>query len=248
MRLSRATLGGLECHVVDALPADVPPRLVVVVCHGFGAPGTDLVPLAPELFAIKPELERGVRMIFPAAPLSLDEQGMYGGRAWWHLDVGKLMAAIETGHFRDLRNDCPDDLDAARDMLLRLIDEVQRDTGLPVGRFVLGGFSQGSMLATDVALHLSEAPAALGIFSGTLLCEDRWRALAPQRRGLKVLQSHGYQDPILPFAAAEWLRDLLKEAGMKVTFIPFAGMHTIPYEALEQFAALLCRALDQRDD
>jgi predicted esterase len=56
-------------------------------------------------------------------------------------------------------------LDEARKAVLAMVEQVQRDTGLPLSRFILAGFSQGAMLATDVALHLPESPAALCIFS-----------------------------------------------------------------------------------
>jgi phospholipase/carboxylesterase len=55
------------------------------------------------------------------------------------------------------------------------------------------------------------------------------------------VQSHGYDDPILPFKAAEWLRDLLTESGLEVDFVPFRGMHAIPPEALRRAAALMMR-------
>ena len=122
---------------------------------------------------------------------------------------------------------------------MALISELSIQWKLPIGRFVLGGFSQGGMIATETALNLAEAPAALCILSGTILCEDRWRKLAAQRGPLRVLQSHGRQDPILPFIAAEWLRDLLRDGGLDVDFVPFDGGHTIPFEAIERLGALV---------
>ena len=236
-----ATLGGLSCRIVDAIPADQEPRLVVILCHGFGAPGTDLVPIASELLALAPQLSDKTRFIFPAAPLSLDELGLYGGRAWWPLDVNRLATTVESGAFRDLRNDLPDELPASREKLTGLIREVHSETGLPISRFVLGGFSQGSMLATDVVLRLEDSPAALCIWSGTLLSEDAWRELAPRCHDLHVLQSHGRQDTLLPFEAALWLRDMLVESGIDVEWIEFDGGHTIPREALHRLSALLIR-------
>ncbi len=234
-------MGGLECQVVDALPSGGNPQLVVVLCHGFGAPGTDLVPIGSELLSLNPGLADSVRIVFPAAPLTLDEFGMFGGRAWWHLDIERLNAAIAGGEFRDLRNDLPEHLPVVREMLLSLVGEVCAETGLPTSKVVLGGFSQGSMLAADVAMRLSESPAALCILSGTLLCESEWRELAANRQGLPVLQSHGHQDPILPFQAAVWLRDMLVESGLDVDFVEFDGGHTIPFEALHRLAALIDR-------
>ena len=95
------------------------------------------------------------------------------------------------------------------------------------------------MLTADVTLRLPSAPAALCLFSGTLLCEQEWRPLARQRGPMRVFQSHGRQDVLLSFEAAEILRDMLIEGGMSVEFIPFNGPHTIPMEAVEGFADLL---------
>jgi phospholipase/carboxylesterase len=108
---------------------------------------------------------------------------------------------------------------------------------------VLGGFSQGAMVTTDLALRQDEAPAALVILSGTLLTEAEWRTRAPRRKGLSVLQSHGRQDPILPFDDAVALRELLQEAGLSVDFLPFDGPHSIPEEALDRLGALLLSLL-----
>lgn len=242
MKQSTTQLGQLNCIIVDA--SDGEPELVVVLCHGFGAPGTDLVGLGEYIVQLDPSLNGRVRFVFPAAPLSLEEMGMPGARAWWPLDMVKLQTAMATGEFRDLRNDEPPELPNARDMLLGLLAELETQWNVPIGRVVLGGFSQGSMLATDVTLRLPTPPAALCVWSGTLLSESAWRELAAQHPGVPVFQSHGRQDTILPFAAAEWLRDLLTESGFDVEFMPFNGPHSIPPDALERTALLIRKCLD----
>jgi len=237
--MSQQQIGGLDCRVFGGEAPDA----VVVVAHGFGAPGDDLVPLGMALLRMLGEAAERVRVICPAAPIRLDEFGLPGGRAWWPIDMLELQMAIEQGEFRNLRNDCPDLLPVARERLLALIAEVREETGLELDRFVLSGFSQGSMLSTDVALHLESAPGALVVWSGTLLCEEVWRELAPNRAGLRVVQSHGRQDPILPYVAAEWLRDMLSESGLQVEFLPFNGMHEITEAGLGAAALEVARVL-----
>ncbi|MAG95011.1 MAG: phospholipase [Planctomycetaceae bacterium] len=239
MNLRRTQIGSLNCCIVDALPEGVDPSLVVILCHGFGASGEDLVPCGAELLNWKPALAQSVRFIMPAAPLALDDQGMPGSRAWWHIDMVKLTSMIEHGDFRDQRASTPEGLPESRAMLSEVVEQVCGQTGLPASRIVLGGFSQGAMLTTDLALHLDESPAALCIWSGTLLYEDVWRQCASQRAGLRIVQSHGRQDPLLDFHAAVCLRDLLIEGGAEVDFIEFDGIHTIPTHALERFGELL---------
>ena len=236
-------LGGLNCRIVSHLPIGVQPKLVAVLCHGFGAPGTDLVGIGDELFNLCPELADSVEIIFPEAPLSLDQFGMFGGRAWWHIDMEELIGAIEHGNIRILRARRPDGIDEARDLMLALIDDVRKRTGLRLSKFVLGGFSQGSMIAVETALNLPEPPGGLCLWSSTLVSEADWRPKAARLKGVPVLQSHGRQDQILPFDAAIWLRDLLVEAGATVDFIPFNGPHTIPAAGLECLAEMLIRGL-----
>ena len=231
-------LGELSCQV-GGLSGDVDPPMVCILCHGFGAPATDLVPLAPELLQVEPRLTDACGFVFPAAPLSLEAQGMPGGRAWWPLDMQRLNAALMSGQLRDLRQDIPDGLDDARRMLLGLIEELLAVSGLTHQQLVLGGFSQGAMLATDVALHLPEPVAGLCLLSGTLLAESIWSARLDNDWSIPVFQSHGFQDPILPFSGAEALRDLLGQSGFPVEFIPFAGQHTIPADVLRRLASWL---------
>ncbi len=240
----RTTLGSLTCHLIQASTDDTPPALAVVLCHGFGAPGDDLVPIGHELLARHPELAL-VRFAFPAAPIELGDLGFGEARAWWPLDVERLMAAHRQGAeaIRAMRREVPPGLSQARRQLLAFVDQLGRQSRLPLSRIILGGFSQGAMLATDVALHLEGRPAGLVIFSGTLLCEAEWRKRAALRAGLPVLQTHGRQDALLPFDSAEALRDLLKEAGLAVDFVPFEGGHTIPPAGLSRLAELIILTL-----
>jgi phospholipase/carboxylesterase len=233
-------MAGLMVRVVDDLPEDARPALAVVLCHGFGAPGTDLVNLAPELLEASPKLAATTRFYFPEAPLSLDSYGLFGGRAWWLIDLDEFMAAAATGKPRTrVATERPEGLLEAREAVTGLVKEIQRETGLPPGKLALGGFSQGSMVTMDVALQMAESPACLIAWSGTLLNEEEWRANAPKHAGLNVVQSHGRQDPILPYGWAETLRDMLTESGLKVEFLPFDGPHTISQAAISATVAAL---------
>ena len=232
-------IAGLQVEVFQATQAA--PSAAVILCHGFGAPGGDLVGLAPELVRQDPAL-RDVRFYFPAAPLSLGEAGWGDSRAWWLIDMAAIQRLQrDDAALREFRKVEPEGMPAARKAMLALVQEVVAHTKLPMNKVILGGFSQGAMLATDVALRLEEAPGALVVLSGTLLLEDVWRAKAKARAGLPVFQSHGRQDPVLPYRAAEWLRDLFVEAGQRHEFVPFDGGHTIGEDALPKLGAFLAR-------
>jgi phospholipase/carboxylesterase len=227
MQIQKLELAGLTTRIVSA--AD--PQVTVVLLHGFGAPGDDLVGLAPYLDA-------PARFVFPEAPLELG--GPYGGgRAWWLLDLARLEQELRAGTLRDRRDEVPEGLTAARDQVSRLLDQLKTRFALEDRQLVLGGFSQGAMVALDVALHRDAPPGGLVLLSGTLLAESEWLPRMPKLAGIPVLQSHGRHDPLLPYAMAELLRDRLRVAGAAVEWHPFLGAHEIPPMVLDAVGAFV---------
>src|SRR5438874_9441645 len=142
--MKRRKLGPLEAVVTGGEDGDGGgDGPIVVLVHGFGAPGDDLVALVP-LMRAAPEL----RFVFPAAPLALEGPG--DARAWWMLDLDALaLGARRTFDPQDV----PAGLAEARAQLSSLLDAVESELGVAAERLVLGGFSQGAMLALDVALQ-----------------------------------------------------------------------------------------------
>jgi phospholipase/carboxylesterase len=209
---------------------------VVVLLHGFGAPGDDLVSLWRTLAA-----PRGTRFVFPEAPLDLGPRYM-GGRAWWPIDLEERMRRHALGEPPDLTQ-VPEGLAASRAKMLGLLGEVQRTLQPAPGKLVLGGFSQGAMLALDVALHSSEPLAGLVVLSGTQIAANEWATRFEARRGLPVFMSHGRSDEILPFALSEGLRDTLIAHGLRVEWVPFQGGHGIPPGVVDGAGAFLSRVL-----
>lgn len=201
---------------------------MVVLLHGYGAPGEDLVPLQRVL-----AVPREVRFVFPEAPLAPDELRPFGGRAWWPIDIFALQQARAAGRERERIQNVPEGLAAARAQLTAFMDELQRMLGVGSERIILGGFSQGSMLALDFALRDSRPLAGLVLLSTTPICMDEWQPLMAARKGLPVLQSHGVHDTLLAHTLAEEERELLRAAGMDVTWVSFPGGHELPSNVLE---------------
>jgi phospholipase/carboxylesterase len=206
---------------------------VLVLLHGFGAPADDLVSLYRVMRA-----PREMRWVFPGAPLDLSSIGYpRGSRAWWPIDMMELERAMRAGKLRDLSKSVPDGLPAARDAVIEALDAIDRE--LHPSAMILGGFSQGAMLALDVALRTTRPLAGLALMSGTLLCEDEWAPLMAARAGTRVVQSHGREDPLLPFSLAERLAALLQGAGWQHELVSFRGGHEIPPQVLERVEALI---------
>jgi phospholipase/carboxylesterase len=211
---------------------------VVVLLHGYGAPGEDLVPLFRVL-----EVPREVRFVFPAAPLVLDPlaPAALAGRAWWPLDFEALLERQASGDLTQLQLMDPPGIDRARAQVEGLLDALPSALSVKPESILLGGFSQGAMLSVEVALASQRPLAGLAILSGTLIRKSVWTTRAPARHDLPVLQSHGRTDPILPYANAEALRELLTQAGLSVEWLPFGGGHGIPDSAVDRLGVFIRR-------
>ncbi|MDX1945323.1 MAG: alpha/beta fold hydrolase [Pirellulaceae bacterium] len=242
MQVEKVRWGGLDAIVAHGLPPDTRPELAVVLCHGFGASGLDLAGLTQAFAVIRPELLSRVAFIYPAAPLDLASHGIPGGRAWWLIDLDRLLNRPTPELLAQFRRGCPAGLPEARVLLQGLLDAASLHFEIGLGRIVLGGFSQGSMLATDVALRSAVPLAGLCILSGALVNEDEWRALSPPLP-LAVFQSHGRQDGILMYPQATALQELLVEKGADVEFMPFPGQHEIPPVVVHRLVAWLEKLL-----
>ena len=92
MDIITTRLGELDCRLFGSST----PQRAVILCHGYGAPGTDLVGLGPAMVEREPALEDTL-FVFPAAPLSLGGPAFFESRAWWQLDVVAIERAMARG-------------------------------------------------------------------------------------------------------------------------------------------------------
>lgn len=211
----------------------------VVLCHGYGATGTDLV----GLHTVVPAGE-AVRWFFPEAPMDLS--GMFGqpARAWWPIDMMKIQRAMMRGERVMNPDEVPDGFVDARDALAQCLDALASAHGLDPARTVIGGFSQGSMLA-QAHYFLAEARyAGLAVLSGAPVALPLWRdGLAQHGPTARVFQSHGQSDPILPFRAATELGATFDAAGVAREWVPFRGQHEIPPVVVSGLGAWLTSRL-----
>jgi phospholipase/carboxylesterase len=235
----RTRIDSLECIVVDGGPS---PQIGVVICHGYGASYEDLAPLSGEWIGILGEQASKFRFVFPDAPHSLDELGMPYGRAWWPINMERLAEAVQASNFDELHAHEPPGIEEVRERLCQTIRTVLQDLEGSVAPLVLGGFSQGAMLALDASLRGEiPAPQLLLQFSGSIICEPQWRRKLHRIRESFVFQSHGKIDPVLPYASAVALHQMLVDAGVTVDFHSFVGPHTIDVESVVRSAQALAQ-------
>lgn len=217
-------------HLWDLKAIEFPnadPEALTVVCmHGYGADMRDLAPLAPEIPSTRP-----LRWIFPDAPTTLD----WGGKAWWPIDVAAFEAAQRGGKPRDLSAGEPEGLPAARVAMQGALKSLK----VPWNKLILMGFSQGSMLAVDLALRAPEPPRGVAILSGTIVDAKSVAALGAKKKGLPFFQSHGSVDSILGFPQALALEKALLSSGWSGSLLRFEGAHAIPREVLDALGAWL---------
>jgi phospholipase/carboxylesterase len=210
---------------------------VVILLHGFGASGDDLVALGDVL-----AVPKGTRFLFPEGPLSLS-MGFGDSRAWWIIDMARIQADRAAGRIRDLSQETPKGLAPAREQILAFLKEVEQKLAADPRKTILGGFSQGAMLSCDALLHTDRPYAGLVQLSGNLVSHPVWGPLMPKRKGLPVFQSHGMQDDILPYIGAERLRDALSKSGLAVEWHPFRGGHEIPESVIQRLGVFLTKVL-----
>ncbi len=235
----RFRIESLDCIVVDGGPD---PRIAVVICHGYGANDEDLAPLSGEWMRVLGELATQFRFVFPNAPHSLAELGMPGGRAWWPIDMLEMVEFMQTGKYDQLHDRQPTGIDQVREMLCQTVRQVKLSLMGDSTPLVLGGFSQGAMLALDASLRgWIDAPQVLIQFSSTVVCRPQWESAMSRLKNTYVFQSHGTLDPILPYSSALVLHQMFEAGGIENEFHSFVGPHTIDGDSVAKTAAAMAK-------
>ncbi len=167
---------------------------LVVLLHGYGANGDDLIALADGWQRRLPQ----AAFVAPNAPEEIP--GMPGALQWFPLT---LRDASE--RWRGVV--------AARPVLDRFLDAELLRYRLAPDRLVLAGFSQGTMLALHVGLRRSIAPAAIVGYSGLLAGPEHLGEITARP---PVLLIHGEADDLIPVDALHVAREQLAAAGVQV--------------------------------
>lgn len=202
---------------------------LVVLVHGYGAIGEDLIGLADVWREVLPD----VAFAAPNAPQMLPFEAV-GGFQWFDLtfrDAGELWQGV--------RQSGP--------LLDRFIDAELARYRLDAGRLALVGFSQGTMMALHIGLRRRPAPAAILGYSGIIAGPEH---LAADRTGWgegeqpQILLVHGEDDEVIPASALEMTVASLASAGFAASWHLSPGLgHGIDGQGLELGGRFLAQAL-----
>jgi phospholipase/carboxylesterase len=203
-------------------PVKGPASHLVVLVHGYGSDGKDLIGLAPHWQEAMP----GAGFVAPNAPDPLPGSPGY---QWFPI------SRIEPQEMRK-------GVESVGSVLDQFLDTELARLSLPPERLILVGFSQGTMLALHVGLRRKIAPAAIVGLSGML-------AGSPPRRmdGPPIFLAHGDADDIVPVQAMLVAASSLGDAGYTVQWHLAQGIgHGVDPETISlagDFLAQACRGL-----
>ncbi|HXQ12015.1 MAG TPA: prolyl oligopeptidase family serine peptidase [Caulobacteraceae bacterium] len=166
-------------------------RSLVILAHGYGSNGEDLIGLVPHWREVLPD----TAFVSPNAPEPCP--GAPGGYQWWGFGAGSDRTA-------GVRSAAP--------ILDAFIDAELARHGLTDDRLALVGFSQGTMMSLYVGPRRERQIAGIVGLSGALIdTGDEPKTHPP------ILLVHGDEDPMVPIEALYRAREALERQGFEVT-------------------------------
>jgi phospholipase/carboxylesterase len=202
------------------------PDSIVLLLHGLGANGDDLIGLAPIFANVMPNtlfLSPNAPQRFPAAPPG------WPAYQWFPLNTFS-------------QQEREDGILAAAPILADYIDAVIAGIGLSASKVALVGFSQGAMMSLYLAPRRTEQLAAVVGYSGALAHGAALRA--ERQSNPPVLLVHGDADPVVPVAALLDAVADLEAAGLSVQHHTRPGLqHGIDEEGMQLASRFLRRHL-----
>ncbi|WP_049621385.1 alpha/beta hydrolase [Frateuria defendens] len=195
------------------------PTHSVIWLHGLGADGHDFAPIVPEL--VDPAWP-ALRFVFPHAPVRpVTINGGMPMRAWFDiLGFGPGVPQDEAGIRAAI---------AATEALIAR----ERERGVPAGRILLAGFSQGGAIALATALrHAEPLAGAVGLSTFLPLAGSLSAERSAANAAIPVFFAHGTQDPVIALARAEDSRAALAALGYAVDWHTYPMPHSVSAEEI----------------
>jgi phospholipase/carboxylesterase len=198
------------------------PQGALVLLHGRGADEHDLKPLIEYL-----DPDRRLVAVTPGGPLNLPP----GGRHWY---------VVERVGYPD-----PDTFKSSYALLEQWLDDLPEQIGVGLERTVIGGFSQGSVMAYTLSLGRGrQSPAGVVALSGFIPTVAGFDIELEGREGLAVAIGHGSLDPVIPVEFGRQAAERLAAAGLAVNFRESPIGHGIDPSLVDELASWLTETLN----
>jgi len=210
-------------------------KTTVVLLHGYGANAEDLAGLADYV-----PFSKNVNWSFIEAPFELAGNMYMKSYSWFDLNEELFTSPDKALVYEKMANLIPNKYNESMEMLLSTFREVLNTEK----NIVLGGFSQGSMMALQLFNNLSSIDQkqinSLTLFSSIRFNVDN----ITENKTFPVFQSHGRIDEVLPFDQASLLKNIL-EKKYNLEFVEFNGGHQIPMDVLQSWSDFVNKTLEQ---
>ena len=192
------------------------PDSIVVLIHGYGSDGEDLLSLGKSWGSLLPN----TLFVAPHGPVACEMNP--SGNQWFGLKDWESLRILK-------------EIQALTPVFNRYLDGLLKSHNLPSNKLALVGFSQGAMLALHVALHRPQS-AGVVAYSGAFLNDSMELKIALP----PVLLIHGTEDQVLPSSTSQAAEEALKALGVPVTLSLISGLgHGIDPRGLEMGGAFL---------
>lgn len=118
-------------------------------------------------------------------------------------------------------------INRSRKLLLELLAEMQKN-GFPLEKTYLFGFSQGCLMVLETGFQCSSKLAGIVGISGYVEDLEKFIAMAsPAAKEQRILVTHGWRDPVLPFDRTREQIQILIRHGYLIEWHEFNKEHTI---------------------
>ncbi|MBE9218335.1 MULTISPECIES: alpha/beta hydrolase [Dolichospermum] len=195
-------------------PGKQTPKALIVTLHGWGANAQDVASLIP--YINLPDYE----FLLPNAPYPYPHADT--GRAWYDLRTENMYAGLAE----------------SKQLLIDWLQSLETNTGIPLSRTILSGFSQGGAMTLDVGLSLPLA--GLVVMSG--YPHPSVATLNPGNFPPTLIM-HGTKDEVVPLQAAIKSRDMARSLGVAVEYHEFEMGHEINLPMLEALRTFVVKTI-----
>jgi len=194
-------------------------KQLVILLHGLGADGNDLIGLAPHWAEFLPD----AAFTSPNAPFPCDMSPM--GYQWFSVQDRSSSATLAG-------------VRAAAPVLNAFIDQELERVGLRPDKLAIVGFSQGTMMSLYVIPRRDEAVAGVVGYSGRLVAPEQLESETVSRPPFLLI--HGEADDLVSFDSLALAEQGLEAAGIPVNTVARPGLgHGIDHEGLTHGGAFL---------